>query len=203
VKAQSKDGVVVNSLWDRISEGHMGAHNGIPYVGKSEAKIDNAKNQVGETIVPLQTSALEEALRWKSGEIRRVINSLQIVEGQPPNPVVKLGGKSYRPIWFTADRFEARLRDFVVDYDPGRLANVLAESDAVTLVTQVTLPGTVGSPEPYPLPDGSVKHVTQVTPPSTVRPLDQFPQNGPPTGATSVTSVTSVTDLSCPQCNVT
>jgi hypothetical protein len=158
-KAQSRDGVILNSLWDKISEGYLDYHNGTYFVGtKPDEEVDGKR----ERIVPLTTSQLEETLKLKRSDIRRTITSLQLCATKPPT-TARVCGKVYRPIWFTRDRLEKRLQDFVVDYELGQLDRIL-EKRGVTVVTLVTAQATeqpVGEPGS---PDaGPVTTVTSVT----------------------------------------
>jgi hypothetical protein len=88
----------------------------------------DAGGEATDATVPLTTSELAESLKWgeKGQSIRGVINSLSLVVGKPPARI-KIGGKVYRPIWFTVSHMEARLQDFVVDYQPGGLAEKVKE----------------------------------------------------------------------------
>ena len=136
VKAQSKDGVILNALWDEISEGYVDYHNGTHFVG---TKLDDEAEGKKEHVVPLTTSKLEERLKLKRSDIRRVITSLQLCSTKPPT-TARVYGKVCRPIWFTRDRLEGRLQDFVVDYELGQLGRIL-EKRGVTPATLVTAQG--------------------------------------------------------------
>jgi len=157
VKARSKDGTITNALWDHVSEGEIGTHNGDWFVGKSMAKTNAASS-----IVPLTTTDLAEALKWKSPQVRTVINSLNLFDGGGVRDVAKIGGKSYRPIWFSEDHFDSRLQDFVVEYEAGDLAKAIQK---VTEVTQVTDYGTgrVAGVEGEPNEGTVARGVTSVT----------------------------------------
>jgi len=127
VKAQTVDGIVINALWERIEQGAIGQHTGILYVATRMEKTD-AGGEATDVTVPLTTSELAESLKWgeKGQSIRGIINSLSLAVGKPPARI-KIGGKVYRPIWFTVSHMEARLQDFVVDYQPGGLAEKVKE----------------------------------------------------------------------------
>jgi hypothetical protein len=162
VKAHSKDGTITNALWDRVSEGEIGSHNGDWFVGKNTAKAGFP------AIVPLTTTDLADDLKWKSHQVRSTIDSLNLFDAHAPRAVAKIEGKTYRPIWFSQDHFETRLQDFVVDYEPGDLVKAL--QGAVTKVTQVTDYVSGEDPStalegPTPLHTNSVTSVTSVTEP--------------------------------------
>jgi hypothetical protein len=162
VRAASSDGIVVNHLWEKLDAGLVGAWNGRLYVGGERVKDERTKD---EAISPLQTSDMAEVLKWKASDIRRVISSLQVTPDAAPRHTVKLAGRVTRPIFFSPDKLEVLLADFVVDYEPGSLRERISESPAVTEVTLVT--------------DG-----TPLSPPA---------KQDPPRGVGSATSVTSVT----------
>jgi len=131
VKAQSRDGIIVNALWDRVSEGLFDEHNRVAYVGSrieiEEKRDKQTASESNGVVVPLVTSELEEILKWKSRDIRSVVTSLQLCTEKPPQ-TARVDGKLYRPIWFSPSRLENRLEEFVVDYQQGELAQVLASA---------------------------------------------------------------------------
>ncbi|MDG6961592.1 MAG: hypothetical protein JRM89_03980 [Nitrososphaerota archaeon] len=163
VRAASSDGIIVNHLWEKLDGGLIGAWNGRLYVGAEKTKDEKSEE---ETVLPLQTSEMAEALRWRSSDIRRVISSLQVTPDDAPRHTVRFGTRVTRPIFFSPEKLEVLLADFVVDYAAGTLRKRLAESGIVTDVTLVT-------------------DYSPVSPPA---------EGAPPTGPGSVTSVTTVTD---------
>ena len=163
VRAASSDGVIVNFLWEKLDAGLAGTWNGRLYVGAEKLKDEKSGE---ETIVPLQTSGMAEVLKWSAREIRRAVSSLQITPDDAPRHVIHLSRGTFRPIFLNPEKLEVLLADFVVDYEAGTLWERLSEAGAVTQVTQVTLPSTVGGSD----------------------------SPGRDTGLASVTSVTSVTD---------
>jgi hypothetical protein len=127
VKAQSEDGIVINYLWDKIQEGLVGQHNGQLYVGSRAEGLGMGRPGEGKTekvVLPLQTSQVAEDQKWKARTIRAILQSLQLIEGDVPQKVHLLS-RSFRPIWFTPSRLEGMLVEFVVDYIPGQLDNLL------------------------------------------------------------------------------
>lgn len=163
VRASSSDGIVVNHLWEKLDAGLVGAWNGRLYVGAERVKDEKSKE---ETIAPLQTSEMADVLKWKASDIRRIISSLQVTPDAAPRHTVKLAGRVTRPIFFSPDKLEVLLADFVVDYQSGSLQERITESPAVTEVTLVT--------------DG-----TPLSPPA---------KQDPPREAGAATSATSVTE---------
>jgi hypothetical protein len=127
VKAQTVDGIVVNALWERIEDGQIGDDMGRLYIATTIQET-GADGEASDVTVPLTTSELAESLKWenKAQSIRNVINSLALAVGKPPAKI-NVHGKAYRPIWFTVSHMEARLQDFVLDYQPGALAGKLKE----------------------------------------------------------------------------
>ncbi len=109
-KATSEDGIMVNLLFERINEGFTGLYNGKTYV-------------TAEDNTPLTVSKIAESLNWSSKEIRKVIKSLNLIDNPPDR--IKLDKKTYRPIFFQADRLEKRCRDFVIGYEQDAILRVL------------------------------------------------------------------------------
>jgi hypothetical protein len=121
VKAMSKDGIIVNELYEYWKENLIGEHNGIKYVAKEKAVGPSRE----EILVPLQTSDLAEKLKWSTKEVRSVINSLQLHPNVEKLPKLLRLDRVYRPIWVDEQRLLSRFEEFVPDY-------------SVTLVTGVT-----------------------------------------------------------------
>ena len=129
VKAQSTDGMIINTLWDRIDDGQVGNHMGILYIGTT-TQVPGLDGKTLDETVPLSTSQLAESLNWDkktAQSIRSIITGLNLAAGKPPT-ILKVHGKPYRPIWFNAEHMEARLQDFVIDYQPGTLAQKIKRS---------------------------------------------------------------------------
>jgi hypothetical protein len=118
VKAQSRDGIMVNFLWDKVEKGLAQFHNGSFYIGN-----ERVKDKDGDDVLkPLIPSDIEETLKWHSKQIRGVVHSLQLYDsGLEPQQRITLSLGTFRPIWFTHERFEKRLLEFVVDYRQGDL----------------------------------------------------------------------------------
>jgi hypothetical protein len=121
VKAMSKDGVIVNELYEYWKENLIGEHNGIKYVAKEKTVGPNRE----EILIPLQTSDLAEKLKWSTREVRSVVNSLQLHPSLEKLPKLLRLDRVYRPIWVDEQRLLSRFEEFAPDY-------------SVTLVTDVT-----------------------------------------------------------------
>ncbi|MEM3826094.1 MAG: hypothetical protein QXO47_10785 [Thermoproteota archaeon] len=128
VKAMSKDGIIINTLYEFWRENLMGEHNGIKYFAKNKIKHPKTNEDL---FVPLQTSDLAEQIRWSTREVRNVINSLQFHPRQEQLPKLVRIDRVYRPIWFDEGRLRTRFMEFVPDYEP-------TEESSVTSVTSVT-----------------------------------------------------------------
>jgi hypothetical protein len=121
VKAMSKDGIIINELYEYWKENLIGEHNSIKYIARE--KVRNPRGE--EILVPLQTSDLAEKLKWSTREVRSVINSLQLHPSLEKLPKLLRLDRVYRPIWVDEQRLLSRFEEFVPDY-------------SVTLVTDVT-----------------------------------------------------------------
>jgi hypothetical protein len=156
VKAISRDGLIINELYEFYKDGFIGEHNGIKYIAKSKGKKPNGE----DFYIPLQTSDLAEKLQWSTREVRSLINSLQLHPSLEILPKVIRLDRTYRPIWVDERRLITRFEEFVPDYS------------SVTFVTDVTLKPSVqqqgnnGAKQLYnPAQIKSVTSVTNVTSP--------------------------------------
>ncbi|MGQ9743862.1 MAG: zinc ribbon domain-containing protein [Candidatus Bathycorpusculaceae bacterium] len=142
-KSTSEDGLVVNYLWEKIEGGLWELWNNPAYYVLQEHKVVRGEQEVEREIkIPLTTSILAEHFKWTANRSRKVIRGLNLAKQGLPT-FVKVGGKAYRVIFFEPLKLEKRLREFVVDYVPKKLFEVLG----VTEVTDVTLPLHGASPE--------------------------------------------------------
>jgi hypothetical protein len=157
---------VVNYLWEKIQDGFFECwNNPIFYVLQKRdvfrEKVGEKEEVEREIKVPLTTTGLAEHFKWSPRTARKVVRGLALCRQNISN-FVKVGNKSYRAIFFEPSKLEKRLREFVVDYKPNSLLQM------VTQVTEVTLPlyGSVEKQEeqlknePY---KESVTSVTSVT----------------------------------------
>jgi hypothetical protein len=157
VKAMSRDGLIVNLLYEYFQEGLIGEHNGAKYVAKETAE-DKEK---GTVYVPLQTSDIGERLGWKTRDVRNVINSLQLHPSLETLPkLVRVGKYVARPIWVDEGRLRSRFEEFVPDF--------VTDVTLVTLNACVGASGEAGAPAalvsgPTPTQGNSVTSVTSVT----------------------------------------
>ncbi len=147
-KAESKEGVIINYIYERWREGLRGEHNGILYIGKDKMKVANE-----ERVVPLQVSDIAEELKLTTNNVRRILNSLRLHHELEKLPRVIKIDRAYRPIWVNPQTLESLFLDFVVDY---------VSEEKVTEVTEVTLLAS-GSPAEYRTVEKSVTSVTSVT----------------------------------------
>jgi len=127
VKSESLDGHIVNVLWDAVQDGRVSRQDGRLYF-TTKVKVPDERGEAKDEVVPMSTHDLAERLHWeKPGSLRRIIIGLGLVAGKPPPPQIMVGSVRYRPIWFSVDRLELRLQDFVADYKGGVLAARLKE----------------------------------------------------------------------------
>ncbi len=136
VKSQSRDGVIVNFIWDRLSENLTGVHGGSHYVGQTreKAKVGKTSEEL-EVVIPLQTSSIAEDLKWSAREVRSVIHSMQLMRDKG-RPTIKAGNRTYRPIFFEPEKLEKLLLDFVSSYKAGQLDMAICHKDTVSRLTR-------------------------------------------------------------------
>lgn len=118
VRAISRDGVIVNFIWDRIEESCVSVHNGYPYLTYREEGSEEFK--------PLTASKVAQSLKWSASEVRRVVQSLRITPEDAPR-LIKLSNRVYRPIFINPSNLENAFREFVVDYEPFAVVEKLGE----------------------------------------------------------------------------
>lgn len=140
VKAQSADGMVINAMWDKISDGEWDTHNKLFFIGNGKEYLRRKANQdsidgldedaeeMEEIIIPMTSTALGESLKFSGNEIRKIISSLNITPEQAP-ATARINGKVKRPIFFDPIRLEKRLVEFVVDYEKGSMLDELRIKD--------------------------------------------------------------------------
>jgi len=132
-KATSDDGALVNLLWEKVEDGLFAVWNNPHHyflTRKEVTEIDGREIELG---TPLTTKAVAEELKWSAQHARKVVSSLNLSPKELP-AVVKIGGKSYRPVFFLPDKLERRLREFVVGYEPGSVCKRVTEVTGVTLL---------------------------------------------------------------------
>ena len=172
VKAMSKDGIVINKLYELWKEDLVGIHNGVKYIAKERESVESITDEEQFILVPLQISDLAEEFKWSTKEVRKILNSLQLhpdIEKLPK--VIKLD-RAYRPIWIDEKRLMSRFEEFV--------------PDLVTQVTEVTHLLCVEGSKDISKSMDKVENSKCVT--SVTKPEQSVTHNR------SVTSVTSVTD---------
>lgn len=142
LKAQSDDGVIVNVLWEKISENLWGVHNGLYYVGGEKETEGNSEDDYDEdspaVVKPLAVSNLAETLKISTKTLRKILTSLNITPENTPGRV-RIGKHTYRPIFFNSLKLEKRLKEFVVDYEKGKL-NEICVPDVPHVPSQKPIP---------------------------------------------------------------
>jgi len=136
-KSNSQDGTLLNSLWEKeLFAVYSGIPNNEHYYFQRKEFDDDDKSV---SVVPLTISVLAEEFKSKSRNIRKTLTSLNLCAAGMPK-VIKVENKTYRVIFFDPPRFEKRLREFVIDYEPYELYDKLGleKPKTVTQVTQVT-----------------------------------------------------------------
>lgn len=136
-KAASDDGQLVNLFWEKIDEGLFESWNNPHYYLLESRRLEDKDGREIEHTAPLTTKLIAEDLKMSPKRIRQVILSLNIAAKELTS-FVRIGTKSHRVIFFSPERLERRLREFVVSYEPNSLLKKLGQSH-VTDVTHVTL----------------------------------------------------------------
>ena len=165
-KSNSEDGTVVNLIWEKVSEGKFAVWNNPHYYVMTKAEDE-------VTPIPLTTSKIADDLKWSTRTVRKVINSLGMCGKGLPSRIT-VGNKSWRVIFFEPTKLDRRLKEFVVDYEPKKLFNLIEGKGFQTVL------------------DEKMTQVTQVT--DTTH--GDIPSKENASRAGSVTSVTSVTQQS-------
>ncbi len=122
MKANSDDGMVINQIWQRIEAGLFDIHNRKYYVRN---KFYDEEKEV-EQDIPLQASAIASNLKLSAKDVRKIVTSLNIGPENAPTFMLE-AGKSYRPLFFDPLKLEKRLKEFVVDYEKGKLLKLVEE----------------------------------------------------------------------------
>jgi hypothetical protein len=133
-KATSMDGLIINLLWEKITDGLFNEWQPGKYYFLEYAQVKGEEDHEKLDLRPLTTKDLEQHFKWSSQSIRKTLNSLGISSKGLP-AFIKVEGKSHRVIFFEGERIDKRLREFVVGYEPGSVGG----KRSVTQVTQVTL----------------------------------------------------------------
>jgi hypothetical protein len=167
-KANSEDGSVINYLWEMISEDLFSVWND-PHYYVLTWDTEDEENKV---TIPLTTSKMADDLKWTARNVKKVLKSLNISASGLPQ-FVKVGNKSWRVVFFDPDKFEKRLREFVIEYNPNTLRNLVSAKYGqtalkVTEVTEVTdkLHGEISGEQQEPRLDENapcIRSVTSVT----------------------------------------
>lgn len=126
-KANSMDGLIVNSLWEKVSEGLIEPYRPrIFYVLESQT-VEIKEGKEIERKTALTAKNVGDAFHWSPRSIRSALDSLGIAEKGLPS-VLKVDGKSSRVIFFNPRRLEKRLREFVVNYEPDKVIEITGDN---------------------------------------------------------------------------
>jgi hypothetical protein len=121
VKSMTNDGVMVNLIWDKVSQKYFDMHNGMFWVGK--------KDEASSSIVPLTATDIAEDLKWGAKWARTVVKSLSLVNMEGTRQL-RINGRAFNnPIYFNTQRLEIHLEDFVPDYKRGQLVEAIREAE--------------------------------------------------------------------------
>jgi hypothetical protein len=138
LKAQSDDGVMINAIWERISDGHFELHNKLFFVGDYDEDETNTNTPPGvcagtsgtsgtesiRSVIPATAKRLSVSLGFSVKTIQKILKSLNIrPEGAPVR--ARIGKYNVHPIFFDPQKLEKRLSEFVVDYQQGQLEEKL------------------------------------------------------------------------------
>jgi hypothetical protein len=122
-KANSMDGLIINYLWEKISENLFeNWRPNIFYILESLA-IEEYDGIEKTQKTALTTRHIADHFKWSPQSIRKTLASLGIVQ-KGLSYSVKVDGKSQRVIFFDPKRIDKRLREFVVNYTPGAVTQV-------------------------------------------------------------------------------
>jgi hypothetical protein len=142
-KKDSPDGVVVNSLWEKISSEGFAKHNNLYYLAREKDEpytIGTGTEMRIETRLkeePITSKEVANSIGWKGGGgVRAIVKRLHISPKEAPDSF-KFNDKTYKGIFFEPKKLEKLFRDFVVDYPPNGLKRAL-NGEKVTEVTVVT-----------------------------------------------------------------
>ena len=136
-KANSEDGTLVNTLWEKgVFARYEGKLAKDVFYFLNPDELEEGKSV--ETCPPLTIRALSEEFKASQRTIRKTFNRLNLCAPGLPR-VIKAGDKTYRPLFFNPAKFEKRLREFVVGYEPCSIFEKLGiQVTVVTLVTDKT-----------------------------------------------------------------
>jgi len=170
-KANSEDGMFVNALWEKgVFEQYSGVPNNEHYYIKV---LQNDASENGETIertMPLTVGALADEFHMTHRNTRKILNSLNLCSPGLPRSI-KVSDKNYRVIFFDPPKFEKRLKEFVIGYEPFKLYDLLNLQKPATDATDATdklhgslqLDGFIKQPKTDEGCVGSVATVASVT----------------------------------------
>jgi len=118
-KSLTDDGQVIGRICDLVSEGCFNNWNRKLYVCYKEWDEENQTH----VLKPLTPSKLAQELGWGAKYVRKVLASLRLADPNLPT-IVKLKGRSVRPIWFASAKLEKLAREYVPSYEPDTIIKV-------------------------------------------------------------------------------
>jgi hypothetical protein len=126
LKANSPDGMIVNYIWEKIEIKLTDVHSIYHYLLEEAEHYDDTTKKTTTETRPLTTSKIADALHWKPAGIRKLIASLNMAPETAPH-VIKVEGRTYKPIFFDPKKLEKLLREFVVEYTKDDLKSCIKE----------------------------------------------------------------------------
>lgn len=127
-KANSMDGLIINFLWEKISDGLFENWRPNIFYFLESRTIEEDNGFEKERKTALTTKHIADQFKWAAQSVRKTLASLGIAEKGLPN-FVKVDGRSQRVIFFDPRRLERRLREFVVGYVPNTVTQVTGVTD--------------------------------------------------------------------------
>jgi hypothetical protein len=125
-KANSEDGMFVNSLWEKgLFEQYSGVPNNEHYYFKTLKEETDEHGETIEKTMPLTVGALADEFKMAPKNARKILNSLNLCSPGLPRSI-KVNNKNYRVVFFDPLKLEKRLREFVIDYEPFKLYDLLS-----------------------------------------------------------------------------
>jgi len=157
-KANSMDGIIINYLWEKISEGLFENWRPFIFYVLESRSVETINGFETEHKTALTTKHIAEQFKWSAQSIRKALASLGIAE-KGLSSHIKVDGKTQRVIFFDPRRLEKRLREFVVNYTPNAVTQVTGVTVSTCSVDKNSLSAyTENSDTPH------IKTVTSVTP---------------------------------------
>ncbi|MBT0160005.1 hypothetical protein G4O51_08470 [Candidatus Bathyarchaeota archaeon A05DMB-2] len=178
-KANSMDGQIINFLWEKISEGLFENWRPNIFYVLENREIEENNGVETEHKTALTTSKMAEHFKWSAQSIRKALSSLGIVEKGLNNLVRVGGGKPQKVILFEPKRLEKRLREFVVNYEVGKVLSVTGVTDVTVSMRSADKNSLLAySENAENLDTLHKKTVTSVTSVTTPSDFPRYPEHG-------------------------